>query len=66
MEAMIFPKFEKTYHCQCGRFLRVKAVTYNGLTEGFHDAGWIGIDGKQYCPHCYFFDERELKYKAKR
>lgn len=28
-------------------------------------SGWIDIDGKQYCPNCYEYDEESDKYIPK-
>lgn len=63
------------YQCVCDRCGKVHVDDFNGFvawTDGGYaadaagDDGWIGIDGKHYCPDCYEIDEESDDYVPKK
>jgi hypothetical protein len=62
------------YQCVCDGCGKSHVDEFNGYVawtdgsyarESANDDSWINIDGKDYCPDCYEFDEEKDEYVPK-
>lgn len=62
------------YQCVCDGCAKSHVDDFNGYVawsdetyaaEAAYENGWTNIDGKDYCPDCYEYDEETDEYKPK-